>query len=82
MVFPCSTAVVYISLSDTVSPTDSFGHICFSLSVEFLSMCGMPGSQIQSTKPATPHPLHHSFSRYFWGINSEIRGIPYVLMWP
>lgn len=33
MVFPCSTAVPYISLADTVS----FGHICFSPSVECLT---------------------------------------------
>lgn len=25
----CSTAVVYISVSDTIKPTDSFAHVCF-----------------------------------------------------
>lgn len=81
MNFHCSTAAVYIRVSDTIKPTDSFAHVCFSLSLEFLSMCGMHRSQtnaIKSTKPFSFSPL----SRYILGINLGVHGILYVLMWP
>lgn len=47
--------------------TASFGHICFSPSVECLRMCGMPGSHSHSralersrvaARPALDVPMH------------------------
>lgn len=56
MNFLCSTAVVYIRVSDTIKTHIFVSWSLFSFSLEFLSLCGMQRSQINAIKSTKSYP--------------------------